>query len=91
VVKRQTIMASIQLTQVYLTQTAPPTSPPTMYMVEGSESFIAINTLALNAVGPMYHNDGSIMDVRQVYVTGSLSPIFVTDSYATVKGYIDAL
>tara|TARA_R110000782_G_scaffold153783_1_gene246208 strand:- start:184 stop:438 length:255 start_codon:yes stop_codon:yes gene_type:complete len=84
-------MASIQLTQVYLIQTAPPTLPATMYVVEGSESFVAINPVALNAVGQMYQQNGSIMDVRQVYITGSMLPIYVTDSYATVKAYIDAL
>ena len=84
-------MASIQLTQVFVTQTAPPTSPLTMYIVEGSESFIAINSASLAAVGTMYQQDGSIMDIRQVYVIGSVVPIYVTDSYATVKGYIDAL
>tara|TARA_R110000803_G_scaffold190134_1_gene252634 strand:- start:358 stop:612 length:255 start_codon:yes stop_codon:yes gene_type:complete len=84
-------MASIQLTQVYLGQTTPQTNPPTMFIVEGSESPIAINTLALNAVGPTYQQNGSILNVRQVYITGSMLPIYVTDSYAIVKGYIDAL
>ncbi len=84
-------MASIQLTQVYLTQTAPPTNPPTMYMVEGSESLIAINPTSLSGVGTAYQSNGTIIDVRQVYVAGSMQPIYVTDSYATVKAYIDAL
>lgn len=84
-------MASIQLTQVYLTQTTPPTNPPTMYMVEGSESFIAINPTSLSGVGTTYQSNGTIIDVRQVYVAGSMLPIYVTDSYATIKAYIDAL
>lgn len=84
-------MASIQLTQVFLAQTAPPTSPLTLFIVPGSESFIAINPLALNAVGPVYQQDGSIMDVRIIYVNGNSMPVYVTDSYATVKAYIDAL
>ena len=84
-------MASIQLTQVYLTSTTPATSPPTLFIVQGSESFIAINPLSLDAVGPVYQQDGSIINVRMIYVNGNFMPIYVTDSYAIVKGYIDAL
>ena len=84
-------MASIQLTQVFLATTNPLTVPPTLFIVEGSESFIAINPLALNAVGPVYQQDGSIINVRMIYVNGNFMPIYVTDSYATVKAYIDAL
>ena len=84
-------MASIQLTQVYLTPTTPATSPPTLFIVQGSESFIAINPLSLDAVGPVYQQDGSIINVRMIYVNGNFMPIYVTDSYATVKAYIDAL
>jgi len=84
-------MAAIQLTQVFLAQTSPATSPLTLYVVEGSESFIAVNPLMLSAVGPVYQQNGSIIDIRGVYVTGSNQPIYVTDSYATVKAYIDAL
>tara|TARA_R110000751_G_scaffold74865_2_gene151185 strand:+ start:944 stop:1198 length:255 start_codon:yes stop_codon:yes gene_type:complete len=84
-------MASIQLTQVYLTSTTPATSPPTLFIVQGSESFIAINPLSLDAVGPVYQQDGSLVNVRMIYVNGNFMPIYVTDSYATVKAYIDAL
>ena len=84
-------MASIQLTQVFLAPTAPATSPPTLFIVPGSESFIAVNPLALDAVGPVYQQDGSIINVRMIYVNGNFMPIYVTDSYATVKAYIDAL
>lgn len=84
-------MAAIQLTQVCLASTIPPTSPITLYIVEGSESFIAINPLMLTGVGPVYQENGSLIDVRQVYITGSLSSIYVTDSYANVKAAIDAL
>ena len=84
-------MASIQLTQVYLTAATPATSPPTLFIVQGSESFIAINPLSLDAVGPVYQQDGSIINVRMIYVNGNFMPIYVTDSYATVKAYIDAL
>lgn len=84
-------MASIQLTQVFLATTNPLTVPPTLFIVEGSESFIAINPLSLDAVGPVYQQDGSIINVRIVYINGNLMPVYVTDSYATVKGYIDAL
>ena len=84
-------MASIQLTQVFLATTNPLTVPPTLFIVEGSESFIAINPLSLDAVGPVYQQDGSIINVRMIYVNGNFMPIYVTDSYATVKAYIDAL
>ena len=84
-------MASIQLTQVFLAPTAPPTSPPTLFIVPGSESFIAINPLSLDAVGPVYQQDGSIINVRMIYINGNFIPVYVTDSYATVKAYIDAL
>tara|TARA_B100000497_G_scaffold127934_1_gene171850 strand:- start:3092 stop:3346 length:255 start_codon:yes stop_codon:yes gene_type:complete len=84
-------MASIQLTQVYLAPTIPATNPPSLFIVQGSESFVAINPLMLSAVGPVYQQDGSLINVRQVYLTGSLMPIYVTDSYATVKAAIDAL
>jgi hypothetical protein len=84
-------MAAIQLTQVFLTQTIPLTVPATMYIVEGSESLIAINPTSLFGVGTVYQSNGTIIDVRQVYVAGSMLPIYVTDSYATVKAYIDAL
>ena len=84
-------MASIQLTQICLASTSPPTSPTTMFVVEGSGSFIAVNPLMLSAVGPVYQQDGSIINVRQVYIKGALLPIYVSDSYATVKAYIDAL
>ena len=84
-------MASIQLTQVILAQTAPATNPPTLYIVPGSESLLAINSTSLSGVGTAYQSNGTIIDVRQVYVAGSMLPIYVTDSYATVKAYIDAL
>ena len=84
-------MVAIQLTQVFLTQTTPQTAPATMYIVEGSESLIAINPTSLSGVGTAYQSNGTIIDVRQVYVAGSMLPIYVTDSYATVKAYIDAL
>ena len=41
-------MASIQLTQVILLQTTPQTNPPTVYVVENSESLLAINPVLLN-------------------------------------------
>ena len=84
-------MASIQLTQVFLAPTTPATSPPTLFIVPGSESFIAINPLALDAVGPVYQQDGSIINVRMIYINGNFTPLYVTESYATVKAYIDAL
>jgi hypothetical protein len=81
-------MASIQLTQVNLVAA----NPPSVYIkVDNSESLLAINPASIAAVGPAYNPDGTIIDVRQVYITGSMLPIYVTDSYATVKAYIDAL
>ncbi len=68
-------MASIQLTQVYLTSTTPATSPPTLFIVQGSESFIAINPLSLDAVGPVYQQDGSIINVRMIYINGNFTPV----------------
>ena len=84
-------MASIQLTQVYLAPATPATNPLSLFIVQGSESFVAINPLMLSAVGPVYQQDGSLINVRQVYITGGLLPIYVTDSYATVKAAIDSL
>ena len=72
-------------------QTNPVSLPPVLYIVQGSESFIAINPASLSAVGPVYQQDGTIINVRQVYISTSLAPVYVTDSYATVKAYIDAL
>jgi|TARA_R110000744_G_scaffold244664_1_gene361477 hypothetical protein len=85
-------MASIQLTQVILLQTVPPTNPPTVYVVENSESLLAINPVLLTGVGSAYQPDGTIMDVRQIYIQGgNFTPLYVTDSYATIKAYIDAV
>jgi len=82
-------MAAIQLTQVSLANQRPFTDPPMMYIVQGSESPVAINPLALDSVGPTYQADGSLLDVRSVKVAGAI--IFVTDTYAAVKAAIDAL
>jgi|TARA_R110002167_G_scaffold28560_8_gene95873 hypothetical protein len=84
-------MASIQLTQVVLAQSLPAQTPNTMYVVKSSASPLAINPVLLAGVGSTYQPDGSIMDVRQVYITGLMTPFYVTDSYATIKAYIDAL
>ena len=84
-------MAAIQLTQVYLAVQLPLTSPALLYKVQGSESFIAINPLMLSAVGPVYQQDGSLINVRQIYLTGIMGSIYVTDTYAAVKAAIDAL
>ena len=84
-------MASIQLTQVILLQALPAQSPNILYVIPGSASPLAINPTSLCGVGSAHQADGSIMDVRQVYLTGSSIPLYVTDSYATIKAYIDAL
>ncbi len=84
-------MATIQLTQVYLAQVKPQQNPTELFIVEGSESLIAINPAAIDAVGPTYQVNGDGIDVRQVYVTGSTQAFYVTDSYATVKAYMDAV
>ena len=84
-------MASIQLTQVYLAAVQPNQNPSEVFVVEGSESLIAINPATIAAVGPTYQINGDRIDVRQVYITGVMAAFYVTDSYATIKGYIDAL
>ena len=84
-------MAAIQLTQVFLADQRPATNPPTKYVVQGSESFIAINPLMLSAVGPTYQADGSTIDVRTVIVEGYPLPFYVTESYTYIKLYIDGL
>jgi len=84
-------MASIQLTQVILLQSLPAQSPNRTYVVTSSASPLAINPTSLAGVGSAYQADGSIIDVRQIYITGSMLPLYVTDSYATIKAYIDAL
>ena len=45
----------------------------------------------LSAVGQVYQQNGSLIDVRQIYITGSTVPIYVNDSYTTIKAAIDAL
>ena len=82
-------MASIQLTQVILAQTAPATNPPTLYIVPGSESLLAINPTALLGVGSVHQADGTIINVRVIYMTALA--LYVTDSYATIKAAIDAV
>ena len=82
-------MASIQLTQVILTQTLPATNPPTLYIVEGSESLLAINPTALLGVGSAHQADGTIINVRVIYMAALA--LYVTDSYATIKAAIDAV
>jgi len=84
-------MAAIQLTQVFLADQRPATNPPTKYIVQGSESFIAINPLMLSGVGPTYQADGNTIDVRTVIVKGAIFPIYVTESYTYIKLYIDGL
>tara|TARA_R110000772_G_scaffold177831_3_gene289331 strand:+ start:238 stop:492 length:255 start_codon:yes stop_codon:yes gene_type:complete len=84
-------MASIQLTTVFLAPEIPATFPPTSYIVEGSESLIAINPLTLVSVSSVYQLNGSIIpNVRQVNLRGG-GLFYVTESYATIKAYIDAL
>ena len=82
---------ALQEDAAMLAEAAPLTNPPALYIVQGSESFIAINPLMLSAVGPVYQQNGSLIDVRQIYITGSTIPIYVNDSYTTVKAAIDAL
>ena len=85
-------MASIQLTQIAVTTSVPAVPPLILFVLEGSESLIAINPAYIVSVGVGYQPDGSVIqNVRAVYLTGGFAPIYVTDSYATVKGYIDAL
>ena len=85
-------MASIQLTQVVLAQSLPAQTPNTMYVVKSSASPLAINPVLLTGVGSAYQPDGTIMDVRQIYIQGgNFTPLYVTDSYATIKAYIDAV
>jgi hypothetical protein len=52
---------------------------------------MAINPATIAAVGPTYQINGDRIGVRQVYITGATAAFYVTDSYATIKGYIDAL
>jgi len=85
-------MATIQLTQVYLAGVVPNQQPPELFIEEGSESPIAINPASIAAVGPVYQpKDGSIINIRQVHISGIMGSFFVTDSYATVKAYMDAV
>ena len=85
-------MATIQLTQVYLAGVVPNQQPPELFVEEGSESLVAINPALIAAVGPVYQpKDGSIINVRQVYISGVMSSFYVSDSYATVKAYMDAV
>tara|TARA_B110000908_G_C10060222_1_gene360262 strand:- start:347 stop:604 length:258 start_codon:yes stop_codon:yes gene_type:complete len=85
-------MASIQLTQMTVTNSVPATPPLFLFVVEGSENLIAINPAYIISVGVGYQSDGSVIpNIRTVYLTGVFSPIYVTDSYATVKAYMDAV
>lgn len=82
-------MASIVLTQVYLAQKSPTDSSQPLYVVPGSDNPLAIDQPEIIGVGVVYNLDGTILDARQVYVAGLVTPIYVADSYATVKQYID--
>jgi hypothetical protein len=63
-----------------------------LFVIPGSANLIAINPAHLVGVGSVFTGNGVYIDVRQIYVTGgSTSPMYVSDSYATVKAYIDAL
>lgn len=86
-------MASIQLTQVYLTKSTPVDLNQEFYVVQTSTNPIAINPMHLVAVGEVYNTNGTILGTaRQIYLTGGgISSLYVSDSYATVKAYIDAL
>ena len=85
-------MASIQLTQVFLELTNPPNPLEPLFVIPGSANLIAINPAHLVGVGSVFTGNGVSIDVRQIYVTGGvISPMYVSDSYATVKAYIDAL
>ena len=84
-------MAAIVLTQVYLATKLPADSEEPVFIVQGSEKPIAINPVYLLAVGSVYNPDGTTVDVRLVYLTGGVGPIYVTDTYAAVKAAIDAL
>ena len=85
-------MASIQLTQVFLEVTNPPNPLEPLFVIPGSANLIAINPTHLVGVGSVFTGNGVSIDVRQIYVTGGvISPMYVNDSYATVKAYIDAL
>ena len=84
-------MASIQLTQITVTSTKG-ALPLSLFVVEGSENLIAINPAYILSVGVVYQFDGSVLpNVRSVYLTGGIALVYVTDSYATVKAYMDAL
>jgi hypothetical protein len=82
-------MASVVLTQVYLAVKAPVDQSEPLYVAPGSGNPLAIDQSQIIGVGVVYNLDGTILDARQVYVTGLVTPIYVADSYATVKGYID--
>jgi len=85
-------MASIQLTQVFLEVTNPLNPQEPLFVIPGSANLIAINPVHLIAVGSVFTANGVDIDVRQIYLTGGgISPMYVSDSYATVKAYIDAL
>ena len=60
-----------------------------LYVAPVSGNPLAIDQSQIIGVGVVYNLDGTILDARQVYVTGLVTPIYVADSYATVKGYID--
>ena len=84
-------MAAIVLTQVYLATKLPADSEEPVFIVQGSEKPIAINPVYLLGVGSVYNPDGTTVNVRLVYLTGGVGPIYVTDTYAAVKAAIDAL
>jgi len=84
-------MASFQLTEVLVATQRPATDPPTMYVVQGTQALIAIKTTSLNAVKATYQLNGSILDVRTIFIDGSSVPIYVTETYGEVKALIDGL
>ena len=87
----------VDLTQVQVTAENPvPTTGiiPGAYVIPDSSSSISINQTSIVGVGYFWDPSGQrILDgVVQVYIAnlGVVQPIIVTDSYATIKGYITA-
>ena len=83
----------VELTQVQVAQETSYTGPIGQYWIEGSETPISLDQAYLIGVSKFWDSVGKryLKNVVHVYLsTKQMSPIVVTDSYATIVGYITA-
>jgi hypothetical protein len=81
----------VELTQIQIGQQQ--ASDPGQYIIEGSETPLSLNQANIIGVSEYWDALGEVYlpNTRLIYLsTSSIIPIAVTDSYATIAGYITA-